>query len=137
MRILPLVFLVFAVQANAQSACGLQTDIALEQRITNTLRWTTASEQDNFAYDVYRGDSEEGSFARINPSPVPGNGTTDETHNYSYVDSEIDPCKSYWYYVESISTSGQRERFTPIFKAPPKRGPNAPTPTPTPASSTQ
>ena len=36
-------------------------------------------------------------------------------------DDAIDPCREYWYYVEGISTSGNREKFTPTFRAPPKR----------------
>ena len=36
-------------------------------------------------------------------------------------DDTIDPCKEYWYYVESVSTKGSREKFTPTFHAPAKR----------------
>jgi hypothetical protein len=85
--------------------------------IKNTIRWSTASEVENFGYDVYRGDSEEGPFVRLTPKPIPGAGTSDEPHKYSYVDKDIDPTKEYWYYVESVSYSGVRERFTPIQKA--------------------
>ena len=86
----------------------------------NTLKWKTASELENFAYDVYRGDSEDGPFERISAEPIPGAGTTDETSAYQFVDDTIDPYQQYWYYVESISLSGARERFTPIFAAKPK-----------------
>lgn len=103
--------------AESLAACGLQTDVPDSQRLANTLNWTTASEQDNFGYDVYRGTSEEGPFNKLTDKPMLGHGTTDETSHYSYRDAGIDPCKDYWYYVESISTSGERERFTPIFKA--------------------
>lgn len=92
-----------------------------EQRIANTPRWATASEVDNFGYDVFRGDSEEGPFVKLNASPLLGAGTTDETTKYEFRDDTIDPCKDYWYYVESISTRGAREKFTPVFKAPAKR----------------
>jgi hypothetical protein len=85
--------------------------------IKNTVRWSTASEVENFGYDVYRGDSEEGPFVRLTPKPIPGAGTSDEPHKYSYVDKDIDPTKEYWYYVESVSYSGVRERFTPVQKA--------------------
>ena len=101
--------------------CGDQSKVAPEKRVTNTARWTTASETDTFAYDVYRSDSEKGKFVRITKKPVLGNGTTSETHKYEFVDDTIDPCKEYWYYVESISTKGSREKFTPTFRAPPKR----------------
>jgi hypothetical protein len=118
-----------APPANAMTAkapppegdCGDQSAIAPDQRIANTARWSTASEQDSFAFDVYRGDSEKGEFKKINKDPILGAGTSDETHKYEYRDDAIDPCKDYWYYVESISTKGTHEKFTPTFHAPPKR----------------
>ncbi|HXU34086.1 MAG TPA: hypothetical protein VN851_26230 [Thermoanaerobaculia bacterium] len=85
--------------------------------IKNTIRWSTASEVENFGYDVYRGDAEEGPFVRLTAKPIPGAGTSDEPHKYSYVDKDIDPTKDYWYYVESVSYAGVRERFTPVQKA--------------------
>lgn len=85
--------------------------------IKNTIRWSTASEVENFGYDVYRGEAEDGPFVRLTAQPIPGAGTSDEPHKYSYVDKDIDPTKDYWYYVESVSYSGVRERFTPVQKA--------------------
>ena len=101
--------------------CGDQSKVAPEKRVTNTARWTTASETDTFAYDVYRSDSEKGKFVRITKKPVLGNGTTSETHKYEFVDDTIDPCKEYYYYVEEVATSGQRTKFTSVFKAKAKR----------------
>lgn len=96
-----------------------------EPEYSNTLRWTTASEVDNFGFDVYRGDSEEGPFERLTENPISGAGTTDLTTKYSYVDTAIDPTRPYFYYVESISLQGVREQFTPIIKAKPKIGGDA------------
>ena len=109
----------------AAAACGSQANVPPAQRLSNTAQWTTASEEDNFGYDVYRADAEKGPFVKITRQPILGNGTTAETHQYKYVDDSIDPCKEYWYYVESISTDGQREKFTDVFHAPAKR-PSAP-----------
>ena len=89
--------------------------------LANTLKWSTASEVENFGYDVYRADKEDGPFVRINAKPIPGAGTLDEPSFYQYVDTDIDPTKGYFYYVESISLKGVREKFTPVIKAAPKR----------------
>ena len=102
-------------------ACGDQGALPAEERIANTPKWSTASEQENFGFDVYRGATEDGEFTRLTTSPILGAGTSDEPHSYSYRDDSIDPCQDYWYYVESISTSGAREKFTPTFRAPAKR----------------
>jgi len=105
-------------------ACGSQAKVPADQRLSNTARWTTASEANTFGYDVYRGDSENGKFTRITKTPVLGNGTTSETNKYQFVDDTIDPCREYWYYVEEITTSGSREKFTTVFKAKAKRHPD-------------
>lgn len=87
---------------------------------SNRIKWQTASELNNFGYDVYRGESPDGPFEHLNPEVIAGAGTTDEPTAYEFVDLSIDPHKTYYYYVESVSMNGVRERFTPIGKAPPK-----------------
>lgn len=109
-----------------EGACGDQSAVVKEERLSNTPRWTTASEVENFGYDVFRGEAEEGPFTKLTESPLAGAGTTDETKKYEFRDDTIDPCKDYWYYVESISTTGVREKFTPVFKAAAKRRAVAP-----------
>ncbi|HET9032960.1 MAG TPA: hypothetical protein VFN25_08645 [Dokdonella sp.] len=105
--------------------CGDQSALAAEDRLANTPKWSLASEQDNFGFDVFRGDTENGEFTKLNKDPILGAGTTDETQKYSWRDDTIDPCKDYWYYVESISTAGVHEKMTPTFKAPAKRSPRS------------
>lgn len=104
---------------------------------SNKLRWRTASEVENFGFDVYRGDSEDGPFERLTESPLPGAGTVDEPQEYEWIDRTIDPRKAYWYYVESISMSGVRERFTPVFLAKAKIKPDSEAEPEEPAESTQ
>ena len=110
--------------------CGDQSALAPEERAANTPKWSLASEQDNFGFDVFRGDSEDGEFVKLNKDPILGAGTTDETQKYSWRDDTIDPCKDYWYYVESISTAGVHEKMTPTFKAPAKHSPRTETAAP-------
>jgi hypothetical protein len=98
----------------------------------NTVRWSTASEVDNFGYDVYRSMSADGPFERLTRDPIPGAGTTDLPQRYSYVDAAIDPHQAYYYYVESISLSGERQRFTPVIRAKPKLPPGGSEPQPGP-----
>ena len=130
---LPNRFAVAALVALSQAAvaasdgCGSQTGVPADQRVVNTAHWTTASEQENFGYDVFRSSvGEKGPFVKLTQQPMLGNGTTDETHEYRFSDDAIDPCKDYWYYVESIGTNGEREKFTPVFRAPAKRHPGVP-----------
>jgi len=100
-----------------------ENNAAPEKPLVNTIRWTTASEVENFGFDVYRSTSEDGPFERITEEPIPGAGTTDEPQSYVYVDDTIDPTFGYYYYLESISMEGVREQFSPISFAPPKLEP--------------
>jgi hypothetical protein len=92
-----------------------------DEPLANTLKWTTASEVDNFGFDIYRSLSEDGPFDRITEEPLPGAGTTDEPQRYVFADEDIDPSKDYYYYIESISLGGVREVFSPVIRAPAKR----------------
>lgn len=126
MRLLFLLLLVaMALPAAAEpmARCGPQTDVADSERLANTISWTTASEEDNLGYNIFRSLSEDGPFKKITEMPIPGHGTTSLTNKYSYRDSAINPCQAYWYYVQSVSFHGERERFTPIVRVAPKRQP--------------
>jgi len=121
-RLLPTLLLAVACRSTAPAPVPtVAAPLAEEPPLSNTLRWSTASEVDNFGFDVYRGLSEEGPFERLTADPIPGAGTTDTPSQYSHVDSGIEPDTTYYYYVESISLQGMREQFTPIIKAAGKR----------------
>ena len=87
--------------------------------ISNHIKWSTSSELNNFGFDVWRGDYEEGPFDRINENTIPGASSSDTVNRYEFIDDTIEKGKAYWYYVESISMSGRREKFTPTFQSKP------------------
>jgi hypothetical protein len=78
------------------------------------LRWSTASEHERFGYHVYRGLHPEGPFDRLTEEVIPGGGTSDVPRHYRYEDASVALGVTYYYYVESVSTSGHRERLTPV-----------------------
>ena len=112
------------------AACSLLLGAALvvaeeAPKLSNTLRWTMASEVDNYGFDVYRALSEDGPFERLTAKPIPGAGSSDVPTRYSYVDDTIAADTAYFYYVESIALDGQRERATPVVRVAPKKKPEA------------
>lgn len=100
---------------------GTPADAANSEPLLNRLKWSTATEVDNFGFDIYRSLSEDGPFERVTSTPIPGAGTVDAPRSYVYEDVEIDPTRDYYYYVESISLDGVREQFSPVIKAKAKR----------------
>lgn len=107
--------------ATAAQPAGEPTVPEGSEPLLNRLKWSTATEVDNFGFDIYRATSEDGPFDRITSTPIPGAGTVDEPRYYEYEDEAIDPTRDYYYYVESISIDGMREQFSPIIKAKAKR----------------
>ena len=89
------------------------------ERLHNTLTWKT-NDVSNYGYDIYRADSESGPFVKVNAEPVPGTLQPGKVQTFEYQDAAIDPSRDYWYYVESISLTGERLKFTPTLKAPAK-----------------
>jgi len=84
------------------------------------VRWSTATEFENYGYHVYRGTAPDGPFDRLTTEPIPGAGTSDLPHSYQYEDLTAEPGTVYYYYVEAISTSGQTRRLTPVRTSPGK-----------------
>jgi hypothetical protein len=110
----------------AQGAAPVAPVASEAPALSNTIKWSTASEVENFGYDVFRGDKEEGPFTRLNAKTIAGAGTVDEPRAYQYVDATIEVGRAYWYYVESISLSGVREKFTPVFQSKAKNADGTP-----------
>jgi len=70
-----------------------------------TLNWTTATELNNFGFEIQR-LTIENVWEKI--VLIEGFGTTTETHNYSYVDANLTPGK-YLYRLKQIDFNGQYE----------------------------
>ncbi|MET0551545.1 MAG: hypothetical protein ABW221_00810 [Vicinamibacteria bacterium] len=96
---------------------------------SNTLRWTTKGGATNFAYEVFRADSEAGPFTKVNREFISGHlmYRGQQVQRFSYTDTDIDPTRDYWYYVESVNLMNERVRLTPVQKAHAKVRPS-PTP---------
>jgi len=73
---------------------------------TVTLNWTTATELNNSCFEIQRSPCSQDSWTKL--GFIEGNGTTTETHNYSYVDADI-PAGQYMYRLKQIDFDGQYE----------------------------
>lgn len=83
------------------------------------LYWTTESELENMGWNVYRSNSETGmndnNYLLLNSELIPGMGTTSVPTNYSFTDEyPITETGTYWYWLQSVSYSGELELFGPV-----------------------
>jgi len=74
------------------------------------VKWRTESEINNLGFDVYRSESRDGKYVKVNPAYIKGAGTDGTPHDYQFVDESTIVGKTYYYYLEAISFSGERER---------------------------
>jgi hypothetical protein len=75
-----------------------------------TLKWRTDSEINNLGFDVYRGESLDGTFTKVNQTHIPGAGTDGTPHSYRFSDESVEVGTTYYYYLEDISYNGERTR---------------------------
>ena len=73
------------------------------------VRWTTESELDNAGFNIYRSETRDGEFKQVNAQLVEGAGTTGERNAYEWVDTTAKPDVVYYYQIEDVSFSGERQ----------------------------
>ena len=78
------------------------------------LSWTTASEIENAGFNLFRSQSKEGPYVKVNQTLITGAGTTSERHAYIYRDSGAQPNVAYFYQIEDVSFSGVRQRLATV-----------------------
>jgi hypothetical protein len=74
------------------------------------IKWRTESELNNLGFDVYRSESLDGIFTKVNQTRIQGAGTDATPHDYKFFDENVEVGKTYYYYFEDISYSGVKGR---------------------------
>ena len=70
------------------------------------LNWTTASEKDNAGFNIYRSETENGEYVKINAALIPAQGSVTEGASYKFVDWSVERGKTYYYKLEDVDMSG-------------------------------
>jgi len=80
--------------------------------------WKTLSEIDNAGFNIYRSQSSDSGFTKINASLIPGLGTSMTGGNYSYLDTDVTNGSTYYYILESVESGGKTRKFGPVVAHP-------------------
>jgi hypothetical protein len=87
------------------------------------LTWQAQQEKDAYGYLVYRSTTREGPFVRLNREIVRVS-TGPEPHVYTYVDEQVQPGHTYYYYLETLERGGIKTRLSGVMaKVIPKTAP--------------
>jgi hypothetical protein len=86
------------------------------------LTWTTASEIDNAGFNLYRAESENGEYMKINSSLIPAEGSPTQGASYQFIDEGVKNRTTYYYKLEDIDLNGTSTMHGPVSAVPRKFG---------------
>lgn len=81
------------------------------------LRWEVANEGLLYGYHVYRADSADGPWRRIDVETIRVAPVENASGQYAWRDRTGEAGKTYWYYVGTVDHRGERKRLTSPMRA--------------------
>jgi|GEM_PF-6585012 len=82
------------------------------------LEWTTASEIDNAGFNLYRAESADGEYIKINAELISAQGSSTEGASYEFVDQGLQNRTTYYYKLEDVDFNGQSTLHGPVKATP-------------------
>lgn len=82
------------------------------------IQWVTASEINNAGFNLYRSESENGEYIKINGPFIPAKGISTQGASYEFTDTDVRNRKTYWYRLEDIDLNGTSTIHGPMKSTP-------------------
>lgn len=82
------------------------------------LKWRTSSEIDTAGFNLYRAESEDGEYVKINEELIPSKGTATSGAGYHLFDRDVSTGQTYYYMLEDIDLSGVATSHGPVSAGP-------------------
>ncbi len=76
--------------------------------------WEMENELDITGFNLYRAESEDGEYARINPALIPPSADPLIGGEFVYADDDVNWFETYYYQLELLYRLGTSERTDPI-----------------------
>jgi len=92
------------------------TAVAANSRVNIT--WDTAAERDNIGFNIYRAESTDGNYIKINKDLIPAAGSIAQGAAYKYVDTSAKNRRTYYYKLEDVDLFGKSTFNGPISATP-------------------
>ena len=110
-------FLVWPLMAAAQEPTPTASVVVVE--------WTTETEVDTAGFNLYRSDSPDGSYIKINHDLIPGSSDPLLGAKYVYTDTNVVAGRTYYYKLEDVELDGTTTIHGPIEVVADATGPSA------------
>jgi len=78
------------------------------------VEWTTGSEVNLAGFNIYRSESPDGPYAKLNDTLIPASPDPLAGGSYSYTDATAEPGVTYYYQLEDVELDGKATRHGPI-----------------------
>jgi murein DD-endopeptidase MepM/ murein hydrolase activator NlpD len=80
--------------------------------------WTTESETNNAGFNIYRSESNDGKYTRINTALIPAKGSATQGASYEFTDTDVQNRKTYYYKLEDVDSHGISTFHGPVAATP-------------------
>jgi len=108
----------FRVASLPTTIITLSNFTAQGQRGEVAIAWATESEIDNAGFNIYRADSEQGEYVKINAALIPAEGSATGGASYAFADTAVKNGKMYYYKLEDIDLNGTATMHGPKSATP-------------------
>ncbi|HUT84125.1 MAG TPA: hypothetical protein VMX95_05710 [Thermodesulfobacteriota bacterium] len=82
------------------------------------LEWTTKTEINNAGFNLYRSESADGKYLKVNTSLIPAQGSAAREATYRFVDEDVKNRVTYYYKLEDIDIYGKSTMHGPVSMTP-------------------
>jgi hypothetical protein len=72
------------------------------------ISWTVESSFNNVGWNIYRSETREGEYVKLNDTLIPNAEDATSRHSYEYIDKTALPGKRYYYYIEDVDFDGKK-----------------------------
>ena len=76
------------------------------------LKWSVANGRTIYGFQIFRAESEEGSFVLQNTTTLASNAEDDASVSHQWRDSTAESGKTYWYYIGIVYNDGHKQQLT-------------------------
>jgi hypothetical protein len=83
-----------------------------------TLKWETAAEIDNAGFNIYRSETADGEFVKLNTELISAKGSATKGASYRFADWGTERGKTYYYKLEDVDIAGNATLHGPASAKP-------------------
>ncbi|MBI5374276.1 MAG: SBBP repeat-containing protein [Candidatus Schekmanbacteria bacterium] len=96
------------LSGNAPTAITLSSFAAEQKDKKVIIKWQTATEIDNLGFNIYRSESENGQYIKINKKLIHAKGSSTKGASYKFKDRNVITGKTYWYKLEDVDSDNTK-----------------------------